>query len=125
MADLYGLFFLAPVLVENGEAFVAEGAGVASLDSSAAVLDEDYEVHLIASVLKITLGERNVGELEVFGAFSEVEGSVAQGTGKIEVAARPGPGTRSGEESRGGYRRVLGGLGRKNGDDAFYIVGET
>ena len=72
-ADLCGLFFLTSVLLEDGQALVAEGTRMASLDGGPAVLDESYEIRLVTTILKMSLSERDVGKLKVSGLFGEVE----------------------------------------------------
>jgi hypothetical protein len=84
--DLHGFFYLTPVLVEHSESFVAERTGMTGLNSSQAVLDKDCEVRLVAAVLEMGLGERDVGKLEIFRTLGEIEGRMAQDTGEIELA---------------------------------------
>ena len=98
---------------------------MADLDGGPAVLDESRQIHLVATILKVGLSERHVGELEILGSFGEFEGRAAQGTGEVEVAARAGSGARGGEERRGSHRWVLGGVGRKNGGNVFRVDGQA
>ena len=71
--DLCSLFFLPSVFVEHGQTLVAEGTRMASLDGGLAVVDESYEIRLVATILKMSLSERDVGKLKVSGLFGEVE----------------------------------------------------
>ena len=64
-AHLPGLGGLAPVLVEDGEALVAERAGVADRDRRPTVLDETRKLLSIAAVAEMGLGEADVGEAEI------------------------------------------------------------
>ena len=72
-ADLCSLLFLPSVLVEDSQTLVAEGTRMASLDGGLAVLDESYEIRFVATILKMSLSERDVGKLKVSELFGEVE----------------------------------------------------
>ena len=96
---------------------------MASTNGGPAVLYEAREVRLVAAITKVGLGERDVGELEVFGSFGESEGRAAQGASEVEVVVRPRSGACGGEERRRGRCRIRGGVGGENGDDAFLVAG--
>ncbi len=50
---------------------------MADLDGGPAVLDESRQIRLVATILKVGLSERHMGELEILGSFGEFEGRAA------------------------------------------------
>lgn len=118
---LCGLVCLAPILVQDGEALVAERTGVSGRDRRPAVLHETLELLPVATVTKVRLGEAHVGETEILRRVRQVQGGAAQGDG--ELPGTGGTGLRAGSREKGGRACAAAGIrvvGVEGTKDAFH-----